>query len=79
MALHMVRVDALVEGDLINLEGDKYADPPKDDPDISIFPYEYARVEETERETEGCIRVDTQLGSYGFPPDHEVPVLRDAD
>lgn len=78
MAHHMVRVRDLVEGDLINLEGDRYADVPKEG-ELSIFPYEYARVEETEQETPTCIRVDTQLGSYGFPPDHEVPVLRDAD
>lgn len=76
MAMHMVRVDRLVEGDLINLECDRYADNGCTDP---IFPYEYARVEEIEEETPTCIRVDTQLGSYGFPPDHEVPVLRDAD
>ena len=76
MALHRVRVDALVEGDLIDLEGDFYADRRADNP---MFPYELARVDETEQETDGCIRVDTQLGSYGFPPDHEVPVERDAD
>jgi hypothetical protein len=75
MAFHMVRVANLVEGDQINLEGDFYADRRADNP---TFPYELARVDETKRETEGCIRVDTQLGSFGFPPDHEVPVERDA-
>jgi hypothetical protein len=88
MALRMVRVADLREGDLIDLEGDQYADRHGAGNHCGcengicaseVFPYEFARVEETEQETAGCIRVDTNLGSFGFPPEHEVPVSRGSD
>lgn len=62
-----VRVD-----DLIDLHGDQYADP-EADPHLDLA-YEYARVEEIERETPNCIVLHTSLTSVGFPPDHEVRV-----
>lgn len=59
------KVSDLVAGDLVDLEGDPYAD---EDP---TWEFEYGEVEDTERETDDCVRVDfANGGSIGFPPDH---------
>ena len=73
------RIDELVEGDLVDLCGDRIADQPTDEPDHDVcrsaYEFEYAVVDGTERETPECIRVDfTNTCSVGFPPDHRVPV-----
>lgn len=82
------RVDDLVAGDMLDLEGDLYADlgactserltgqpcdGRDDDGHMITWKYEYGRVDTTERETPTCIRVDFTNGeSVGFPPEHEV-------
>ena len=57
----------LQRGDLLDLEGDEYADPDNSD---RVFPFEKAVVMAVEQETPTCIRVDTNAGSFGVPPDH---------
>lgn len=69
----MKRADQVQVGDLIDLEGDEFADPNRNGLSVTgdfDFTFEFAYVEEVERETPGCIRIDTDQGSYGFPPDH---------
>ena len=64
------RVDALRLGDMVDLQGDKHADPNGDHPE---YEFEYVSVIGTERETPGCVRVDfSDGGSRGFPPGHEL-------
>lgn len=64
------KVADIREGDLIDLEGDEYADPWKRD----LFTFEFARVDEIEdeRPAHSCIVLHTTQGSFGFPPDHQV-------
>lgn len=59
----------LIPGDLVDLEGDKYADPNGDD---TLMEFEYAVVERVERETPECVVVHTDQSSFGCPPDHVV-------
>jgi len=67
-----VTIPDLKPGDLIDLEGDVYADPGGSN--IS-FEFEFCTVAHVERETPDCWRVDTECdGSFGFPPDHTVAV-----
>lgn len=63
----------LKPGDLVDIEADKFADPPAArDP---FWEYEYAVVDEIYPEGPECIVVHFADGpSVGFPPDHEVPV-----
>jgi hypothetical protein len=76
-----VRADQACVGDALDLEGDKFADPDATGMNPSQtfdYTFEFASVEGTERETPGCIRIDTDQGSIGFPPDHLIktqPVL----
>ena len=66
------RIDQLNVGDLVDLEGDPYADPNHTNP---AFPFEYAEVCEIERETPNCIAVGFEgFDVVGFPPDHTVEV-----
>lgn len=66
------RIDQLKPGDLIDLEGDQYADPKRSHP---VFQSEYATVESVERETPDCIAVWIEgVDCFGFPPDHLVSV-----
>lgn len=63
-----VRADAVKPGDLIDLEGDAYADPAGADP---TYPYELAMVADLELETPGCVAVGFEgAGVIGFPPEH---------
>lgn len=66
------------EGDLLDLWGDRYADPPDADPygHRTVFETEYVTVIDVERETGNCVRIDTDCGSFGFPPDHPIPAIR---
>lgn len=66
------RVDELKPGDLVDLEGDEFADPNGTN---ETFPFEYTEVEEAKRETSTCVAV-AFLGFdvVGFPPDHVVKV-----
>lgn len=80
-----VAVSELRIGDRIDLEGDIFADKHGGEPcdcgdhvcASTMFPFELAVVEAIERDTAPYIRVDTQLGSFGFPPGHRVMVERD--
>jgi len=69
------KVKDLVEGDLVDLEGDKYVDPEHDE--FSSLFYEFATVQEVEFETPSCVVVHFDAVSCGFPPEHEVPVVVD--
>jgi hypothetical protein len=60
-------------GAYVDLQGDRYADPDNDPHDMTA--YEYAVVENVVAEAEDCVRVDTTLGSFGFPPEHPLRVL----
>lgn len=70
-----IRADQVKEGDKLDFEGDKFADPNGNGLSLHAefdFTFEFATVEGVERETEGCVRIDTDQGSYGFPPDHMI-------
>lgn len=62
----------LAVGDLVDLEGDKYADP---DYASSLAFYRLATVEAVEVETSDCVLVHfEEHGSFGFPRDHVLPL-----
>jgi len=64
-----VMVKNLKEGDLIDLEGDDFADPDKSD---EMLTYEMSEVFEIEKETEFCTCVYFSNKTVGFPPEHKV-------
>lgn len=65
-------VSELLEGDLVNLEDDPYADPRGDE---STYEFELAEVVSVEYETDTCVLVGFEgTGACGFPPEHEVAV-----
>jgi hypothetical protein len=67
-----VKAKDLKAGDLVDLEGDAYADPNHDNWRYSI---EHGEVETVEWETQECVAVYFTNGSVvGFPPDHELRV-----
>lgn len=66
-----VRADRIKEGDLLDLEGDLYADPEWNTDNLT---YEFQEVFEIERERDDCIVLHTSYGSFGFPPDHLIEV-----
>jgi hypothetical protein len=72
----MKRADQVQEGDRLDLEGDQFADPSGDGIGESGhfygFEFELAEVESVEVETPDCIVIHTSLGSFGFPPDHNI-------
>lgn len=66
----LVAVAELQEGDWVDLEGDRYADPERKHSELE---FEFAIVGGGEQETEGCYRIDFDgFDSVGFPPDHHV-------
>ena len=67
----MVMAVELKAGDLMNLEDDKYADP---DGTNQTFPYEYVVVDRVVIESKECVRVETEVDHFGFPPDHLIKV-----
>jgi hypothetical protein len=68
---HQTKVSDLKEGDLVDLQGDKFADPNEN----PTFESEYQIVESIEIESAGCIAVHfTGFDTVGFPPDHKLPV-----
>lgn len=77
----------LVEGDMIDLEGDRYAtmilegasrrDREDHESTVSTFAFELALVEEIEYETDTCIVLHTSLTSFACPPDHPLSVVED--
>jgi hypothetical protein len=72
-----LRADQVQIGDLLDFEGDKFADPNgnglSDSGHFEPFEFELAYVTGVTRETDDCIRIDTDQGSYGFPVDHLIP------
>ena len=52
--------------DLLDLEGDQYGG------ELDFVDTEYARVDTAFQETDNCIVIHTELGSFGCPPDHEL-------
>lgn len=67
-------VSALRVGDLVDLEGDKFADPDGKGVD---YQFEYAEVYSIESESPTCIAVGFVSGPVvGFPPDHLVKVAQ---
>lgn len=57
-------------GDLIDLEGDVFADPARDRADLQ---FEFQRVERCDREAGDCVAVYIAgVDCFGFPPGHHV-------
>jgi hypothetical protein len=66
-----MKVKDLRPGDLVDLEGDKYADP-NNNPTFQCL---YAMVIDTKRESRECIAVEFDgFDVVGFPPNHTVEV-----
>lgn len=65
------KVADLREGDLVDLEGDPFADPKRNKPE---YQFEYATVVEYELESPDCMCIYFESTSVGFPPDHMVEV-----
>lgn len=59
----------LVPGDMVDLQGDRFADPKNNYPP---FEFEYSTVMEIDRETPTCIAIYFDGFACGFPPDHQV-------
>lgn len=80
----------LVEGDIIDLEGDRFATAPSPlcattqdilDHGVTVdnFRYEYAEVEMVEQETDTCVVVHNSLTSFACPHDHPVTMAPGED
>lgn len=81
--MQVLKIADLKPGHHVDLQGDRYADCPREgckacedgDRHHPEFEFEFEVVAGTEQETPGCIRVDFESGfSCGFPPEHEVVV-----
>ena len=69
-----IQVRQLRIGDLVDLEGDGFADPQRKH---TQFESELAEVVAIENETPGCIAVSFEgFDTVGFPPDHFVRVRK---
>lgn len=68
-----VSVADLQPGDLLDLEGDPFADKTEDGAP-NPFEFEMAAVESVEPETDDCILITSQLINCGFPPEHKIKV-----
>lgn len=71
-----VKVEDLLPGTFVDLEGDPYADPDKDNP---VFPYELERVHEVSLETPECVLVYFDFDAVGFPLGHELTTVYHKD
>lgn len=67
------RVADLEPGDMIDLFGDRFADPNRD-PSLA-FEFEYQPVYALDREADDCIAVYCDNFACGFPPDHLIPTV----
>ncbi|AXK43829.1 hypothetical protein [Erythrobacter aureus] len=74
----LVAAKNIREGDVLDLEGDEFADRPTDD-HANNFEYEYQPVHEVERETADCIRIGGDGWLVGFPEDHLLKVIPKED
>lgn len=69
----MIKVEDLKQGDLVDLEGDVYADPENNNPMFT----EYLEVENVEIETPECVLVYFEgFDAVGFPTGHTVTVKK---
>ena len=69
----LVPVAELREGDFVDLEGDLYADPRRNQPALAL---NYHMVESIDRQTPAFLLVRfPKLDSYGFPASHAVKIL----
>lgn len=69
-----VTVAELIDGDLVDLEGDQYADP-----EHNHDCYDLERLEVLEMTVETpyyCTLVYFDGATVGFPPDHKLKILR---
>ncbi len=69
----MVMAKNVKVGDLVDLEGDEYADP---DYDKTWMLYLFAEVTDVEQETPECVAIGFEgFDLVGFPTDHELRVM----
>lgn len=68
-------VEELRPGDVIDLQGDPYADPPGNE-FAAWYECELVEVASVERETPDCtvVGIEGGPGLIGFPAGHELPV-----
>lgn len=62
----------LTPGDLVDLEGDQFADPEKDHP---LYQYEFQEVMDVDVETSECVCIYFTGVTCGFPHNHELEIL----
>jgi hypothetical protein len=67
----MIEARNVMTGDLLDLEGDKFADPKGDNP---FYQSEFVEVYSAEAETLDCVRIDFCNLSIGFPSDHLIGI-----
>jgi hypothetical protein len=72
MILTKAAMDVLV-GDVLDLEGDPFADPNRDNPSLQC---EYQTVIEVESETPYCVRLAFDGLAVGFPYGHHLRYVR---
>ncbi len=70
--LQTIKASELKEGDMIDLEGDKFADPNNDNAALEC---EYCIVEGIEQETPECIVIYTQHVNVAVPTDHPIKLF----
>ncbi len=58
-------------GDALDLEGDIYADPNRNN---DCYEYHYVQVDDIIVESSNCIFIVTEMGGVGYPPEHKVKV-----
>lgn len=70
----LVKIRDLKPGDMVDLQGDPYADPNHEAIELE---YELMSVYEVVEETPGCFLVTCNNFDFGcgFPPDHKVLVV----
>lgn len=71
-----LRADELREGDLVDLENDRYADPKGQSENHAAFECEYQPVRGVQVETLDCVRIDFDHDSVGFPLNHRLKIVR---
>ena len=67
--MRTIKAIELKRNDLLDLEGDQYGGT------LDFVDMEYARVDTAIRETDNCMLIHTELGSFGCPPDHELKLV----
>lgn len=72
-----VSATTLVQGDIIDLEGNQYAKCACGGGCNTALLYDYARVEVVVEETPECTVIYTDLATFGCPPDAAVTKMID--